>query len=391
MPTIDFIHLLAVFIIGGLLFSFGFAFINRKSQKQRDKESDYLLDKVKGAFSDLSMNALSKSTEQLIELAKAKLETERQIGSKELDSKKSLIDQELKNLNKQLEDVSKLVCDLEKDRVDKFGQLSKVLEGVSQQNRDLNAVTTDLKQALSSTKARGQWGERMAEDVLRMAGLVENINYLKQKTLTNNNLRPDFTFLLPNELKLNMDVKFPLNNYMKYIEAEAETDKNMFCSKFLQDVKARVKEVTSKDYIDPEENTVDYALLFIPNEQIYVFINEMDRTIIDEAIKNRIIICSPATLFAVLAIIRHAIDNFALEKTSNEILTLLNTFKKQWQLFIDKFDKLGSKIKEAQSEYDVLTTTRARQLERPLNKIENLRNQKQLPSKIKKEDDIQHN
>jgi len=54
-----------------------------------------------------------------------------------------------------------------------------------------------------------------------------------------------------------------------------------FCSKFLQDVKARVKEVTSKDYIDPEENTVDYALLFIPNEQIYVFINEMDRTIID--------------------------------------------------------------------------------------------------------------
>jgi len=71
-------------------------------------------------------------------------------------------------------------------------------------------------------------GERMAEDVLRMAGLVRNINYLKQKTLTNNNLRPDFTFLLPNELKLNMDVKFPLNNYMKYIEAEAETDKNMF-------------------------------------------------------------------------------------------------------------------------------------------------------------------
>ena len=383
MPTIDFIHLLAVFIIGGLLFSFGFAFINRKSQKQKDKESDYLLDKVKGAFSDLSMNALSKSTEQLIELAKAKLETERQIGSKELDSKKSLIDQELKNLNKQLEDVSKLVCDLEKDRVNKFGQLSKAIEGVSQQNKDLNAVTSDLKQALSSTKDRGQWGERMAEDVLRMAGLVENINYLKQKTLTNNNLRPDFTFLLPNELKLNMDVKFPLNNYMKYIEAKAETDKTMYCNKFLSDVKARVKEVTSKDYIDPEENTVDYALLFIPNEQIYIFINEMDRTIIDEAIQNRIIICSPVTLFAVLAIIRQAVDNFALEKTSNEILTLLSVFKKQWLLFIAKFDKLGSKIQEAQSEYDALTTTRVRQLEKPLNQIETLRNQKQLPSEVK--------
>jgi len=384
MLTIDYIYLIAAFVIGGLIFSFGFAFINKKSQKQKDTESDYLLEKVKGAFSDLSMDALSKSSEQLVKLAKAKLETERQVGSKELEAKKGLIDQELKTLNKQLEDVSKLVSDLEKDRVDKFGQLSKVLEGVSQQNKDLNAVTSDLKQALSSTKDRGQWGERMAEDVLRMAGLVENINYLKQKTLTNNNLRPDFTFLLPNELKLNMDVKFPLNNYMKYIEAKAETDKKMFCSKFLSDVKARVKEVTSKDYIDPEENTVDYALLFIPNEQIYVFINEMDRTIIDEAIKNRIIICSPVTLFAVLAIIRQAVDSFALEKTSNEILTLLSVFKKQWLLFIAKFEKLGDKIQEAQSEYDALTTTRVRQLEKPLNQIETLRNQKQLPSKVKK-------
>jgi DNA recombination protein RmuC len=112
----------------------------------------------------------------------------------------------------------------------------------------------------------------------------------------------------------------------------------------------------------------------------------MDRSIIDEAIKNRIIICSPVTLFAVLAIIRQAIDNFALEKTSNEILTLLSTFKKQWRLFIDKFDKLGKKIKEAQSEYDALTVTRARQLERPLNKIDDLRNQKHLPLANKEED-----
>lgn len=386
MSAVNFNYLILGFLAGAALSFVGFILFSKKNKAQNNAEADYLLEKVKGAFSDLSKDVLSESKERLIELTEAKLETERQIGSKELEAKKGLIDQELKNLNKQLEDVSKLVSELEKDRVDKFGQLSKALEGVSQQSKDLNAVTTDLKQALSSTKARGQWGERMAEDVLRMAGLVENINYLKQKTLNNNNLRPDFTFLLPNELKLNMDVKFPLNNYMKYIEAEAEADKNMFCNKFLQDVKARVKEVTSKDYIDPEENTVDYALLFIPNEQIYVFINEMDRSIIDEAIKNRIIICSPVTLFAVLAIIRQAIDNFALEKTSNEILTLLSTFKKQWRLFIDKFDKLGKKIKEAQSEYDALTVTRARQLERPLNKIDDLRNQKHLPLANKEED-----
>ena len=385
MLMINFIYLVVAFILGAVLFSLAFLLINRKNQKQKDMETDYILEKVKGAFSDLSMDALSKSSNELIKLAQAKLETERQLGAKELETKKSLIDQELKNLNKQLEDVSGLVKELEKDRINKFGQLSNLLEGVGRQNKELNEVTSNLRQALSSTSARGQWGERMAEDVLKMAGFIENINYLKQKTLTSSNLRPDFTFLLPNQLKLNMDVKFPLNNYMKYVEAKAEVDKTMYCNKFLSDVKARVKEVTSKNYIDPEENTVDYALLFIPNEQIYVFINEMDRSIIDEAIKNRVIICSPMTLFAVLAIIRQAVDNFTLEKTSSEILTLLTAFKKQWFLFVVKFEKLGNKIEEAQAEYESLNTTRVRQLEKPLNQIELLRSQKHLPSDVKKE------
>ena len=382
---INFIYLVGAFILGAVFFSLAFMLTNRKNQKQKDMETDYLLEKVKGAFSDLSMDALSKSSNELIKLAQAKLETQRQLGTKELETKKNLIDQELKNLNKQLEDVSGLVKELEKDRINKFGRLSNLLEGVSRQNKELNEVTSNLRRALSSTNARGQWGERMAEDVLKMAGFIENINYLKQKTLTSSNLRPDFTFLLPNQLKLNMDVKFPLNNYMKYVEAKAEVDKTMYCNKFLSDVKARVKEVTSKDYIDPQENTVDYALLFIPNEQIYVFINETDRTIIDEAIKNKVIICSPMTLFAVLAIIRQAVDNFTLERTSSEILTLLSTFKKQWLLFVLKFEKLGTKIEEAQAEYESLNTTRVRQLEKPLNQIELLRNQKRLPSEVKKE------
>ena len=76
-----------------------------------------------------------------------------------------------------------------------------------------------------------------------------------------------------------------------------------------------------------------------------------------------------------LAVIRQAVDNFALEQTSNEILALLGGFKKQWQIFVKKLEVLGKRIGEAQREYEVLTTTRVRQLERPLNKIEELRTQ----------------
>ena len=239
-------------------------------------------------------------------------------------------------------------------------------------------TTNTLKEALASSKIRGQWGERMAEDVLRLAGFIEKINYLKQKTITGAGSRPDFTFLLPRDLKLNMDVKFPLDNYMKFLETSSAIEKEKFQKDFLKDVKSRIREVTTREYINPEQNTVDYVLLFIPNEQIYAFIHQHDSSILDEGIRNRVIFCSPMTLFAILSVVRQAIDNFALEQTSNEILSLFGVFKKQWQEFVKRFDLLGKRIGDVQKEYDEITTTRHRQLEKPLNRIESLREQRDL-------------
>jgi DNA recombination protein RmuC len=268
--------------------------------------------------------------------------------------------------------------ELEKDRIEKFGELSSHLKVVGDQTRALTQTTNTLREALASSKARGQWGERMAEDVLQIAGFIENINYLKQKAIEGGS-RPDFTFLLPQELKLNMDVKFPLDNYIRFLEAQAESDKVKFRNDFLRDVKNKIKEVATRDYINPEQNTVDYVLLFIPNEQVYAFIHEQDHSIFDDGIKNHVIFCSPITLFAVLAVIRQAVDNFALEKTSNEILSLFGTFKRQWDEFIKKLELLGKRIEDVQKEYDSLRSVRRRQLEKPLHKIESLRTQRELP------------
>jgi DNA recombination protein RmuC len=240
-------------------------------------------------------------------------------------------------------------------------------------------TTNSLREALANTRARGQWGERMAEDILRLAGLVENVNYLKQKAIEGIRARPDFTFLLPRDLKLNMDVKFPLDNYFKFLQAQSETEKTKYCSDFLKDVKLRIKEVTSREYIDPEQRTVDYVLLFIPNEQIYAFIHEQDHSIIDDGIKNKVVFCSPLTLYAVLAVIRQAIDNFAFEKTSNEILSIMGQFYKQWGEFVRKMDLVGKRIDDAQKEFETLVMTRRKQLEKPLNRIDDLRKQRGLP------------
>jgi len=393
--------LILIALIAGFILGLGAAFILRlvqaktarefadelfrDSEAQRKAQVDEIVENVKASFGSLSLDALSKSTEEFLKLAKARLESEREVGVKELEGKKGLIDQQLQRMTAELDNVSKLMKELEKDRVEKFGELSSHLKVVGEQTRVLTQTTNTLREALASSKARGQWGERMAEDVLQIAGFIENINYLKQKTIEGGS-RPDFTFLLPQELKVNMDVKFPLDNYIKFLEAQAEADKTKFRNDFLRDVKSKIKEVTTRDYINPEQNTVDYVLLFIPNEQVYAFIHEQDHSIFDDGIKNHVIFCSPITLFAVLAVIRQAVDNFALEKTSNEILSLFGTFKRQWDEFIKKLELLGKRIEDVQKEYDSLRSVRRRQLEKPLHKIESLRTQRELPVAAEAED-----
>jgi len=351
----------------------------RENEAQRKENIDNILENVKASFGSLSLDALSKSTEEFLKLAKAKLELEREINVKELGEKKGLIDQQLQRMSTELDNVSKLMKELEKDRGEKFGELASQLKTAGEQTSALLQTTNTLREALASTKLRGQWGERMAEDVLRLAGFIENVNYLKQKAIEGGKTRPDFTFLLPQRRKLNMDVKFPLDNYLKFLEADSGMEKEKFRNGFLRDVKSRIKEVTTREYINPEQNTVDYVLLFIPNEQIYAFIHEQDSTIFDEGIKNKVVFCSPITLFAVLAVVRQAVENFVLEQKSKEIIVLLGSFKNQWGKFLEKLELVGKRIEEAQKEYEALTTVRKRQLEKPLNKIEYLKTKIGLP------------
>jgi len=379
--------LIGIVIIILLLFLIG------RLQKKEVKEQDLqaVVERLKDSFSTLSLDALSKNTEAFLKLANETLAVQTKSGEKELEGKKRLIDQSLEGMKKEMEDVQNLVKTFEKDREKKFGELSAQLKSAAEQTGKLQETTNQLRMVLSNPKARGQWGERMAEDVLRLAGFTEGINYEKQKVLEATATRPDYTFLLPQGLKLNMDVKFPLDNYVSYLETENLSEKEKCKSQFLRDVNDRIKEVTTRDYINPEEHTVDYVLVFIPNEQVYAFIQESDRSVTDEALKNKVILCSPVTLYAILAIIRQAVDNFNLEKTAAQILSLLGAFNKQYKLFCESMDKMGRRIDEARTEFVHLTSTRRNQLEKSLQQIEELRQQRGIsvapsePKAIRKE------
>jgi DNA recombination protein RmuC len=338
------------------------------------------------AFTDTSMQA---SVQHLVDLSAQVLSKHTQLGEQNLDTKKLLIDQSIKEVRDNLKSVESLVTELEKNRALSIGQLSEQLKLASEQTAKLQDTTGKLQLALGNSRARGQWGERMADDILRIIGFVEGINYRKQQISESTGNRPDYTFLMPNSLQLNMDVKFPLDNYKKYIDAEADTDREGFKTAFLKDTRQRIKEVTTRDYINPEQNTVDYVLVLIPNEQVYRFINENDTDIIDYALGSKVVLCSPVTLYAVLALINQAVNNFKTEKAIDEIIGQVKVFKSQWDKYAESMDKMGKKIYEAQKEFDNLTTIRKNKLERPLKRIDDIGKERGIEELEPVENEIQ--
>lgn len=350
-----------------------------QTESRRAAETDAVLQRVGATVGELTQGALTRASDELLKRSRESLGAERQLATQDLENQKQQIAVQLETLTGQLGQVSTLVGALENDRSKKYGEIAQALENTNRQTASLLQSSNALREALASTKARGQWGERMAEDVLRMAGLVEKINYLKQAQIEGVGTTPDFTFLLPRGFKLNMDVKFPLDNYMRYLEADSPVDREHHREQFLRDVRARIRELTSRDYVNTQQNTLPYVLLFIPNEQIFGFIHEQDPSILDDALRNKTLICSPITLFAVLAVIRQAMDNFVLEQTSHEILELLAQFRKQWREYSGQFEALGKQIDTAARTYDRLSTTRTRALDRRLDKLDALRERSDLP------------
>ena len=191
-------------------------------------------------LADEQRHAHDETLSRLLETNRALLEQERVRAGSELDGKKSLIDQQLVTMTGELDKVTELVRQLDGGQRKAYGELSNELRRQHEGIAALSEHTQQLREVLASSKARGQWGERMAEDVLRLAGLLEGVNYRKQATLDSAG-RPDYTFLLPNGRVMHMDVKFPLDNYVRHLESTNDLERKQFRDQFLRDVRDRVK------------------------------------------------------------------------------------------------------------------------------------------------------
>ncbi|HAP74989.1 MAG TPA: DNA recombination protein RmuC, partial [Acidimicrobiaceae bacterium] len=329
--------------------------------------------------------AVQAALEHAVTLVQAQLGATTQAADASLASRQQLIDAKLgevqAGVQADLARLHHLVQQLGQTTSEKLAVVDHSLQAHAEITQSLAGTASSLREALASSNARGQWGERMADDVLRLAGLHEHVNYVKRTAVAGEGTGiPDFTFLLPKGHVLFMDVKFPMAAYLKFLDAGTEAEKSAHRAAFVRDVRARVRELAKREYAATDARpTVSNVLLFVPNESLAAFIHEADPSLVEEALRQQVVICSPLTLYAFLGVIRQAFDNFMLEQTSQEILGLLGTFSQQWGKYTDSVEKVKRQFDTVARSFDELATTRRRALERPLLAIDDLRRKQALP------------
>ncbi|MDD2909475.1 MAG: DNA recombination protein RmuC [Candidatus Pacebacteria bacterium] len=286
-----------------------------------------------------------------------------------MDGKKDYIKELTDQIRRELEKSQKQIEVLEKDRIGEFSSLKTIIKEHKILTNELRESTDGLKNVLSNNQMRGRYGEEVAEELLKSVGFVKGENYVVDTAQETNSNRPDFTIFLPDKTKINVDVKFPLSALLKYEEAKEKQEKDKYLSEFRKDVREKIKQASSRDYINPEEKTVDFVILFIPNEMIFSFIYDKLHDTWQEAMSKKVILAGPFSFTAILRMIFQSYTNFVYQENLYEIVKLIKLFEQEYEKYNKELDVLGERILKVSNQYDKVSITRTKKLNQVIEKI----------------------
>lgn len=354
---------LLFFLFMTALVSFYFALkklLDKQNPAQEDEQLESMVHKVFGMTAN-----------KLVEQSKQALAGEKDLIKNDLTNKQQMLEKMIRELRQEMSEQQKEIRDIEKDQIDKISKVGTAVEEHRQLTKELKFSTEQLAKVLSNNQTRGAWGERIIEDLLQANGLQEGIHYLRQAKQGESVLKPDITLLLPDHRNVPVDVKFPYQEVQKMSMTENQSEKQTHMLQFKRDLKTKVDKVAN--YISPENDTLDYAIMFVPNEALFSFINQKFPDIIDEALAKKVIICSPFSFLIVARTVMESYRNFMVGKKIKEVIKQIDAFAGEWLKFDEEFLKFGRSIENLQKNYEVLTGTRKRQMEKRIAKIEQYR------------------
>jgi len=245
-----------------------------------------------------------------------------------------------------------------------FAQMNSQLSKMQESNKHIQEIAKDmssLQEILKAPKLRGNLGEFFLEELLGQ--VLPPKHYVLQHTFKSGE-KVDAIIKLKGGL-ISVDSKFPLENFKKMIETEDESQENQWRKTFKQDVKKHIDAI-SKKYILPDEGTLDFALMYIPAENVYyetIIKDDNEKGLFQYAFEKRVVPVSPNTFYVYINTIMLGLKGMQIEEHAKSIMADLKRLMVEYARFRQDFDALGKHVTNSKNKYDVA--------DRRLEKFEN--------------------
>ena len=294
--------------------------------------------------------SLKKTSSKIDEIKSARSENQAlTLMQQQIGQLTQNINQQLQNMNVQFQkttgNIGSTLGDVKKD----LGKMEEVTREVLEKAKDIS----NLENLLRAPKFRGGFGELFLGDLL--AQILPPAHYKLQYKFKSGE-KVDAIVKIGNNL-VPIDSKFPLENFKKYLAEEGSKEKEDLRKKFVSDVKKHIDEISDK-YILPDEGTFDFALMYIPAENIYyeTILKEdslgEERSIFSYAIQKRVLPVSPNSFFAYLQVIVLGLKGLQIEKSAQYIFQSLARLQGDLSRFKNDFQILGTHLVNAKSKFD---------------------------------------
>ncbi len=279
------------------------------------------------------------------------------------------VNRRLSEVNQSLQDANKMISQNLGSTAGLFGNIQERLGGLQKTNEQVYEVAkniSSLQELLRAPKFRGELGETLLENLLSQ---VLPRDYYQMQYRFRSSDTVDAVIRLGEQL-VPIDAKFSLENFQKMLDASDEKEKEGCRKKFIQDVKSRIDEIASR-YILPEENTYDFALMYIPAENVY-YETIIREDLLGYCLAKRVIPVSPHTFYAYLQVICLGLRGLKVEENAKNILKSLNTISGDVAKFREDFDTLGGHLTNASRKYE----DSRRKIERLTERLDNIQGEK---------------
>jgi len=303
---------------------------------------DRLDERVKSALTE----ALGGSTKHLVALAKAQLGEERAEAKRELDRTDKKFEEMFKSVSGTLEKVTGKLDEIEKERIAAREQLDAQLLALKTSQGELLAGTQALVGALRRPHVRGRWGEVQLRNVVEAAGMLPHVDFDEQPTVAGEDgrLRPDACVHLPGGRNVVIDAKVPLEAYMEALSATDVDEQERLLGEHARHVRQHLTHLDSKAYWERFENSPDFVVMFVPNDEVLLAAMRTDRKLAEDVQRRNVVIATPMNLMALLRIIALGWRHEVLAANAREIEHLGRELHKRLGTFAGRLQTLGKRV-----------------------------------------------